>query len=321
MTAVQLTANELDPLLRIAAETKLLRHFALEKGAFLSGQECDYENEKYFLAQAQIHSLAGFGRAPTKRLAFIKTIAECYERRLMHEAFKNELSLTPKVLQTSNGFAIHFTPVQAEKAASTEAIERHLLQYSFFKDEWKGFELIDCKNINEEQLSFVLSKYSINGFRAGMVIATSKRFPGASFGYFADQAKRIESSPKWTHAISEALDKIEPFLKHAEQTPISALQPIEQGILRWMSEPSYKMEFCKKGSLQILPEASVETQIFNLSQRWNLDFPLYGAYSCSSHLLPLLVVDRIRSTDRNLITGILNNFGLSSKIPRRNPVL
>jgi hypothetical protein len=315
------TSKDLKLLPSIIAETKLLRHFAKEDGAFIIEKESSLERENYFLAQVQSHDIAGFGRASTKRLALVKAIAEFYERRLMREVFSNELSNVPKVLQTSNGFAVHFTQDQATQAATNETIERHLLQYSFLKDGWNGFELISKKTIGEESLTLAASRYEINGLRAGIIIATSRLFPGVSFGYFVDQADQIEFSPRWSHAVSEAVDKIEPFLKLEKSARSKDLMPIEQGILNWMMAPKDKMDLVEGGIIQSLPATSIETRTFDLSERWGLDFPLYGAYSFSENLLPLIVVDRVAQNSSDLILKILKKFDLPAHIPERNPVL
>lgn len=320
MNALLSSSQDLNLIPRFVAETMLLQQFTKEPGAFLIDENGTLEDEKYFLACAQAKEVAGFGRGPTKRLAYVKAIAEFYERRLMYEAFSNELSHIPKSLQTSNGFAVHFSKEDAVQAATNEAIERHLLQYSFLKDGWKGFEYLNKKTIGDESLTYVASKYSINDLRAGMVLTTSKRFPGISFGYFVDQENKIESSPRWTHATHEALDKIEPFLQIVNSQNLDT-KPIEQGILDWMTKPYENLTFSNKESVQALPSLTLETKIFNLSERWGLNFPLFGAYCFSPHLLPLIVVDRLSKSDSVLILDLLKKFNLPLRIPERNPVL
>lgn len=314
-------SKDLTLLPSIVAETRLLRHFTGEEGAFLIERESYLKNEKYFLALAQSHNIAGFGRGSTKRMAFVKAIAEFYERRLMFEAFAGELSHVPRALQTSNGFAVHFSQDLAIRAATNEAIERHLLQYSFLKDGWSGFELIRREKIGEETLTFVSTKYSINAIRAGMVIATSSRFPGVSFGYFVDEADKIKFSPRWSHAVFEARDKIDPFLKLAQSSKASDLMPIDQGILKWMMTPHEEIDFIEGGLIQALPIPHIEIQTFDLAHRWGLDFPLFGAYGFSQDFLPLLVIDRLKESDSKLVLGLLEKFGLPAHIPERNPVL
>lgn len=315
------SSNELNQVPGIVAETKLLRHFASEQGAYLIEREQYLKSERYFLAHAQAQGVAGFGRGSTKRMALVKAVAEFYERRFMNEAFLNELSHVPKFLQTSNGFAVHFSESLAIQSACNEAIERHLLQYSFLKDDWNGFEFIGDELCGEESLTFVASRYSVNGLRAGMVLATSHRFPGISFGYFVDQADKLASLPRWSHAIFEATNKIEPFLRLAQSSKASALLPIEQGILNWMMTPHKPLDFVKGGQVQALPDVTIEIKTFDLANRWNLDLPFFGAYSFSKDLLPLLVVDRILEGDLNLVHGILSSCGLPIKLPERNPVL
>lgn len=321
MNAAFAITNDLNLLPSFIAGTKLLRYFSNEASAIIVEKESRSENGNYFFAQAQSHKLAGFGRGVTKRLAFVKAIAEFYERRLMFEAFSNELSFVPKVLQTSNGFAVHFSQDQAIRAATNESVERHLLQYSFLKDGWSGFELIEEKNMGDETVTFVASRYEINGLRAGMVLARSARFPGISFGYFAEESNKIKSSPRWSHAISEALDKIDPFLKLAQAVSSVEYSPIEQGILNWMMMSHEKINFSKGGVIQTLPTSTFDINCFNLAERWNLDFPFYGAYCFSPNLLPLLIVDRIKQPDLKYVSEVLKKFNLPSQIPTRNPVL
>lgn len=320
MSALLSTSQTLNLMPRVVAETMLLQQFTKESEAFLVEENSKFEDEKYFLACAQVKDTAGFGRGPTKRLAYVKAIAEFYERRLMYEAFSNELSYIPKVLQTSNGFAVHFSEAEAIQAATHEAIERHLLQYSFLKDGWTGFEYLSKKTVGDESLLYVASKYSINDLRAGMILATSKKFPGISFGYFVDQANKIESSPRWAHAAHEALDKIEPFLQIMNSQD-SDIKPIDQGILNWMTWPHEALKFSNKEPVQVLPSLTLDTKTFNLSERWSLDFPLYGAYCFSPHLLPLIVVDRLNKSDSVFILDLLKKFNLPLEIPERNPVL
>ena len=321
MTTARSLSHDIANLPSIVAETRLLQHFAKEGDAYIFEREGSLNGETYFLTQAQRHKVAGFGRAPTKRKAHVKAVAEFYERRLMHEVFSQEFSHVPRALQTSNGFAIHFSEEQAVLGASLEVIERHLLQYSFFKTGWSGFEFIKKVQIGEETLTFVGSKYSINDLRAGMVLTTSKRFPGISFGYFAGKSDQFATSTRWSHAVFEATDKIEPFLKLAKSNAPQELMPIEQGILNWMMTPHEPPQFVEGGFVQALSNPVMKIETFNLSDRWNLDFPLYGAYSWSEELIPLLIMDRFKEADSELIRGIFDKFDLSSRNPGRNPVL
>ncbi len=315
------SSKNLTELPSFVAETKLFQHFANEAGSFLIERESYLDNEKYFLTQAESQGLAGFGRGPTKRNALVKAIAELYERRLMKESFISELSFIPKALQTSNGFAVHLIQDQASQAAQNEAIERHLLQYSYLKDGWNGFELIKRQTHGDEELTLIASRYSINGLRAGMALANSKRFPGLSFGYFVDKSEEIENSARWSHAIHECVDKIEPFLKFVRSPRALNPMPIEQGILNWMMKPIEKINFVQGGIVQLLPTPSLEIKTFDLSKRWNLDFPLFGSFCFSKDLLPLLVVDRLEAEDLETISKELAKFGLPTLIPERNPVL
>lgn len=302
-------------------ETLLLRQFAKEPSACVAEKETDRFGNKHCWAKAQTGNIAGFGHAESKRLALVKAVAEFYERRLMYDVFAHEFSLTPRCLQTSNGFAVHLSEEQACANAKLEAVERHLLQISHFRDGWSGFKLFDTRQVNDFSLTLLTTKYTISGYQAGMVMARSPRFKGVSFGYFADRVENISSSPRWSHAIAEAIDKIEPFLSLANADSGIKLQPIEAAILDWMTTPHDEPKYSTSADLRYLPEPDLEIKVFDLQDRWALEFPFFGAFCRSENLLPLIVPGRIQQHDQRLVAELFLKFQLPASVPARSPVL
>lgn len=321
MTAPLLQTQHQTSFPSFVLETMLLRHFAKEPDACITEKEIERLGEKHCWARAQIGNTAGFGHAGNKRLALVKAVAEFYERRLMFDLFANEFSLTPRCLQTSNGFAVHLSEAQACANAKLEAIERHLLQISYFRDGWGGFKLFETRQVNDIYLTLLTTKYTISGYQAGMVVARSPRFEGLSFGYFVDRIEYISTSPRWAHAIAEALDKIQPFLNLENAESEVKLRPIEASILDWMTTAHDELEYSSSTDLHCLPEPDLEINVFNLQDRWTLEFPFFGAQCRSENLLPLIVPGRIRENDQKFIAELFLKFQLPAGVPARSPIL
>ena len=302
-------------------ETMLIRKFASEPNPYISEREGTAFGEKYWFSQAQSGTLAGFGRGVTRRQSLVKAVSEYYERRLMLEAFDFELKSIPSFRRTSNGFAVHFCEATARANALREATERHLLQLTFFKHGWDGFRIIAVHRINDLTIQFATSCYSLNGFRAGIVIARGSRFPGVSFGYLAAPVDGFEKSARWQHAIHEAVDKIDPYLNLKS---LDELTSIERAIHDWMMNP-VEIELRDSDDtivqLPTIADDLISSSTFDLQKRWNLEFPLFAAFSQSRKLLPLLIPSRISSEDHLAVAQLLKGFDLPEALPKKNPIL
>ncbi len=302
-------------------ETMLIRKFAKEPNPYISEREAAVFGEKYWFSQAQSGRLAGFGRGATRRLSLVKAVSEYYERQLMLEAFNLELKSVPSFRRTSNGFAVHFCEATARANAFRETIERHLLQLTFFKHGWDGFKSFAVHRINDLTIEFATARYSLNGFRAGIVIARHPRFPGVSFGYLAAPVDGFETSARWRHAIHEAVDKIDPYLNLKS---LDGLTSIERAIHDWMMSP-VEIELRDSDDtivqLPTIADDLISYSTFDLQKRWNLEFPLFGAFSQSPKLLPLLIPSRISSEDLSAVAQLLKGFDLPEALPEKNPIL
>jgi hypothetical protein len=304
---------------QIVCQTKLLNHFSLSQD-FLQAKESELNGEKYFITQAGKSSAAGFGRAPTKRLSCVKAIAEHYERKLMLELFQTELAHIPVWLQTSNAFAVHFSENEAHSASMREALERHILQISYFRHGWQGFyQLDDTEMPDGLQITKVLSRYVCDGFQAGVVVARSVKFKGASFGYICEKVDSIRDSNRWEHAIHEAVDKIDPLLEIGKRD-LTGVLPITRELLLWLDTP-LSLSFSQSNEKQKLPPPVILTELYDLQDRWGLDFPFWGAFSHSSELFPLYVPGRIRLKDQVAAHDLLKRFTIPIAHAERNPIL
>jgi hypothetical protein len=154
-----------------------------------------------------------------------------------------------------------------------------------------------------------------------MVVVRGDRFPGLSFGYFADYSCGFQDSPRWRHAISEAVDKIDSLLRITQASSDAGLSTIDRAALDWLLNGDVKTEFSNSPSVTALSMPEINFEVYDLADRWNLGFPFYGVFCHSDGLLPLLIPQKIQPHDHSMISDMLMRFGLPATLPERNPVL
>ena len=303
-------------------EAKLLEYFAGLKGATVGQIESSLFGQKYFFYEAGFDKHLGYGRGFSRSQGCIKAVAECLERKFMCEAFQGSLKSTPRWNQTSNGFAVHFTADEAIKSSIRETIERHILQMTYFRDGWAGFNLLEQTRDGEFEMQRIVSRYSCSGYRGGIVIVRSEKFSGIAMGYICDLEDGFESSVRWRHAYFEAVDKISPMLKTLENGLPLGLQPIDKALFDWFLNVDHKdLKFSNNLSILKLPDVFPVVRTFDLSVKWDLDFPFFAAHASGEDILPLVVSERMSKDETTDVIKLLQRLGLPPKIPSRNPIL
>ena len=300
---------------------RLLQYFARLPGTALREQKSVLRGESYFLFQASESGLFGTGRGNTRFEACLKAVAECLERKFVSEAFSGKLAYIPQWLRTSNGFAVHTDLERSRQAAVTEAMERHILQFTYFKEGWSGFEVLEQIRDGNRNFIRIVSRYRCNGYRAGMILAMGAEFAGISVGYLADKEENFRGSTRWKHAYHEAIDKIEPMLRLAESNERLIATPLHRDIFRWLNEPKPAFQFGRQLKVIELPEVLCDIQSFDLMSSWKLNFPFYGSFATGPDMMPLIVLSKILVEDEESVKKILDIHGLPQKIPLGNPVL
>lgn len=270
----------------------------------------------------------GFGASYERQSAAVKAIAEFFERKAARLFFANVnknlvqhqgQAYAFKAFQTTNGWAVHQTLEQAKNAGYTEALERHILLCSFIQSGWDGFTLIDQKETSDVKFYSVVSKYSCNGYKAGIAIAKSKKLSGVTFGYLCAKENEILKSPKWEHAMFEALGQIEMHLKIENKKslkPTGSLEEMAQWYLltKWV-EPNFSSQPESIKLKDISPNFYEE----DLSKTSSA--PLIASYCYGGGLLPLFFPVNLNEHSKKYVTDILSANGLSNLIPERHPVL
>jgi hypothetical protein len=304
-----------------APSLAVLKYFSQLPGATLSEMTTGPSPEQYSVIQATVGDWVGTGRGESRFLSTLKAVAECFERRFFDEYIEANRKSIPQYKRNSNGFAVHFNPAEAKTSAIREAIERHILQITFLKHGWDGFYLFGSSVKNDLRITQVISKYQVNGYTAGLVLAQSNKFLGVAFGYFCDSAEHLKHSERWFHAEAEAIDKIEPILNLAKANSLNAENSIDREMFRWFFEPFQIPEFKGEFKKHDLPDIDLNVEIFDLQKLWNLDFPFHAAKCDGDKLLPLLIPQQNFPTLDLKLTQLFEIYQIDSGFPQRNPIL
>lgn len=313
----------------------LLDSFARSFSGGLSRKVRDICGLRYFSFTAAEHGpcgriRAGHGYALIEREALVKCVAELYERRLLTDFFwkTNSKALdfgggSPpsqlKSFQTSNGWAVHFEGVKAAEAAALEALERHILLASYLAFGWRGFTKVDERISDGIRLVSLVTRYTCNGHRAGLVLSKSQEFPGVTFGYLCDTNERILTSPKWTHALFESLEQLLGYLEIGLDKIPDPSHAVEESVIHHLKSEWTEPVFCSRLSIEELPPISLSFRKFDLMENYNV--PLMGYHASGDGLIPLFFSQTLTVEARLELEKILLQNGVPAAIPERHPVL
>ena len=228
----------------------------------------------------------------------------------------------PSSFRTSNGWAVHFDKETAVRNSFEEALERHILIATYLKSGWSGFELVDHQKVEGREIFSIVSKYTCNGYGAGMVILKDPTFIGVSFGYLCAPANEILTSPKWEHALFEALNLVERVKAGVDQFKQHARGPITLTVKDWLFSEWENPVFLKLSNETVtLPK--IDPFIFECAIERYIGAPgnLQAAYHFGGGLIPLYFPDYLTDENRLELSESLSTIGciLNEKI--RVPVI
>lgn len=295
---------------------------------------------RFFANLSSDNSLGGFGRSQNEFLAAVKACAEAVERRAYQRFIHAKNLLDLKLVQNqhnfsveknpllssinpsfhnSNGWAVGFTTESAIERAKNEALERHLLLYTFLKDGWNGFYEINRIVLEEVEFVSLISKYSLAGYSAGLGIARTKKFKGVSFGYLCDKTEIIKKSLKWEQAFYESYDyiRVRSILKEFNPDQGSISQA-----LNFYLEESFEYSFSTvEESTELREIFTANCAVIDLKEKFNLNFPFYAAVVHGGDLLPLFFKKNLDMNGENFLRKKFKDLGLPNSIPERHPIL
>ncbi len=311
----------------------------------LKMEEHNIGGHKYFLCLSSFTKngevISVGGRGQTKIEAATKCIGEWFERKAAFDFFsanpshanaraleinkdgnffissqEDNYPLLPMEFWTTNGWAVHTDLKASQKNAFDEALERHLLVSSFLRWGWQGFIVINQVSVKETLFTSCLSRYKTRSHSAGFAISKHVSSPGLSFGHFSERSDSINQSTKWTHALYEAADKLQPSTKTDQSSDPIAIDT------RWYLENQTDFDIAPQNTPQeVIELSSCYLHTVDLAQKYNLPFPLYGSFIFGGDLMPLFLPRELTESGREFIKALANSLGFDAVIPERMPVL
>jgi len=237
-------------------------------------------------------------------------------------------SLPPDALNSTNGWAIHYESRRAIQFAVREALERHILLYSYLKDGWAGFDIRQSGKYQGRQLYSLFTKYSFACHGAGICAIDGANFPGVVLGYLCDQAASLSTSDRWGQAFFEAY---EASLFYDQPTPpMGWVDKYGYGILadyqrHYVHSP---IEFVaaddanKPKLTSVSDSIAAHLRLIDVAPLLNLPVPLYAAQVFGGDLLPLAFSQEVQDEEsKSYIGHVMKRWGFLAGLPEYHPIL
>lgn len=261
-----------------------------------------------FSEKFQGHEIAGHGHDADSSLAALKGAAELIERRAVIEYFRRH---PDEPLKNTNGWAVHLSRASAIESAQLEAIERHILLYTFLRSGWSEFVLLDQRKDTRGSALFLASPYTQNGYFGGMVVYQNHNFPGVSFGHLADDVSRIQSSSRWNHALFEAIAFVERSLETGSFSG-ETKNAFHKESCAWLLEPWKEPEWKKAFLPFALSDVEIGVETGNVSDLTESYAGLHYARVTPGGLIPLYMhTDLETPKRRQYVSEICRRYGIS----------
>lgn len=226
-------------------------------------------------------------------------------------------SLPSRGFHSSNGWAVHFSLKAAIESATIEALERHILLYDYLNSQWQGFKFHSDLPMASGRVRYFSSISSFGGFRAGVAIASSDRFPGNTFGYLCYHDEITNYSANWFSAFLEAYYQVEDYLKSPEEEPANWIGRYQRHFLnshRLKIEENYL-------SANHVPSVSGSIIAVDLQKAFNLSFPFFGAFVFGGDLIPLFFSQKLNEAEQFTARRSLQRWGINGPLPEFHPIL
>jgi len=309
-----------------AKDKNSISKFDLPQSEFIytAMSEVTLRKESYFghgqSANPIIASSRAFGEAIERVLAFKfmndhscflpRTYkANCQRAQLSTSPTTIPAEFPPKELESSNGWAIHFTAEKAIEGAVTEAIERTILQSTFISDGWNGFREQSQFTLQGRRLTAWLSNHSFFGWEAGIIECEPLKLGGRTFGYFTHKAG---SEFVWQDYAHSAFEALEPaiFLDSRPEYEPDPEDAIAVAQFEFATRDFRRQNPDLRQALSIPTQFSCDILLFDMRQEMDLDIPLYLAWCLGGDAVPLILQSKITASGLSFINQKLHKYGL-----------
>ena len=299
------------------------------------------------------YKILGSGDGESKTLAAVKAVAEALERVVVKDlqtklsprwfqaefvsGIETEVRLTnaleapalpPKALSTTNGWAVHFRAEDAILSAAREALERHILLYSYLRDGWEGFDIRSSGVYEERKLYSLFAKYQFAGLAAGIAALDGRRFPGVVMGYLCDNFESFGNSSRWGHAFFEAIeaaiffDQAIPVGGWEDRFGYSTLADYQK---HYAHEPlPFKPKASNEpiGFTEVATSLTAHLRVLDVSSELGLPVPFYAAQVFGGDVLPLMFSQLVKNEEtERYVRASLNRWNLHPALPEFHPVI
>lgn len=279
---------------------------------------------------------SGHGNDPDRKVAALKAMAEWIERRHMRDVFKYDVvhvqkafgPTNPRVLtklppfKNSNGWAVHFSKETAINSAFIEALERHILTATYLKHGWVGFALVSEMKVENFEIFSLVSSFSCMGYRAGMVILRGSEFNGISVGYLCEKEDQILTSPRWSHALGEAMGFWQRSTLVKDQLTTRSRDVLFNQGMELLNTPWHPPSFSKSLPVKILPKVDPVFFTADLRNQFELPCEFHSSFVFGGGMIPLLIESPPNQEQSLYLERILDTIDIKvSDIPTRMPIL
>lgn len=292
----------------------------------------------------------GVGRSLNRLSAASIAAGEVLERMMMVELFRhskemlslNKISLKngrsefqitssePAELplagfRTSNGWAVHFDLNQAIYSALKEALERHILLFTYLKYGWEGFNAYDSGSFEGHGLTSLIARVMVAGHKAGMGYAKSKIFGGGIFGYVCDKASGFEKSSRWSQAFFEAYDNLIFYEANGvcqeEGKVKKESDVIKEQMMHYLVNDSSGWRIQDKSILETHADLHANVICIDVAKFFGIPCPFYAAFVYGGDLLPLAFRETLTAQELMTLHAQLEKYGIKGEFPLRHPIL
>lgn len=218
---------------------------------------------------------------------------------------------------STNGWAAHFSLSAAIAGAVREALERHILLYTFLKHGWNGFAFGGTEMFFEKRLVRGLACARFAGRFAGVSCLGSSVFPGCAFGYTVGDGSEEGSEKIWFRAKLEAFYQLDDEEKFGHGSGGTWLERAKNHYLK-----ESRFSFANQpAALEQIPSLKARIATFDMAKAFGLSFPLFAAFVFGSDLIPLFHSGKLASEETGTLRKVLSRWEIEGELPEVHPIL
>ncbi|NJM09699.1 MAG: hypothetical protein HC883_02015 [Bdellovibrionaceae bacterium] len=230
------------------------------------------------------------------------------------------LEFPPKELESSNGWALHFSASKAIESAVNEVLERTILQSTYIAQGWSGFNHHTQISLQGRDLTVWLTKVTFFGMIGGIIKCKPRNLPGRTYGYFVHRENSQFVLEDYLHAAFEALEPALFFDSRPDYRP-NPSDSIATAQFKFATQDERENLLKETKQLQVPSKFHCHVLVFDIKSALDLEMPLYLAWCIGGDIVPLVLKSKMNSDCLSYFNQRLQNFGLSYDGSYEIPIL